>query len=75
MYDLRHAYHMIRTSKKEKHLRRILFRFNKNQQWQEYTLNRVTFGDLIMALTLEFAMAIHHQEGCNHRRPGSQSAG
>ena len=49
---------MIRRNEREKHLRRILFRFNKNQQCQEYAFNRVAFGDLKAALTLEVAKAI-----------------
>ena len=54
---------MIRTSEREKHLRRILYKFDKNQQWQEYTFNRVAFGDLIAALILEVAKAIIAENG------------
>ena len=46
---------MIRKSEKEKHLRRILYRFNSDQPWQEYAFNRVTFSHLIAVITLEVA--------------------
>ena len=62
MYDLKHAYHM---SEKEKHLSRIGYctGSNSDQPLQEYAFNRVAFGDLIAALTLEVAKAIIAEKG------------
>ena len=43
---------------KEKHVRRILFRFSQEEDWAVYAYNRVTFGDVIAALVLEVCKAI-----------------
>ena len=63
MYDLKHAYNMIRTTENEKHLRRVLYRFNSEQDWQEFAFHRVAFGNLIAALTLEVAKTLIAEKG------------
>ena len=63
MYTLKRAYHMIRMGEKDKHLGRILYRLSSDQPWQEYAFNRVAFGDLKAALTLEVAKAIFAEKG------------
>ena len=43
------------TGEKEKHLRRIVWRFNTKEFWRTYAFPRVTYGDRIAACALEVA--------------------
>ena len=40
-----------------------MHRFNSDQPWQDYAFNRVTFGHLIAALTIEVSKAIIAERG------------
>ena len=55
MTDLRKAYQSIHTGDMELHLRRFLFREDRNQPWKDYAFTRATFGDLAAGLILEIA--------------------
>ena len=45
------------TGEPEKHLRRIIWRFNPTDPWETYGFLRVTYGDRIAACALEVAKA------------------
>ena len=55
MTDLRKAYQSIHTGDMELHLRRFLFREDRNQPWEDFAFTRATFGDLAAGLILEIA--------------------
>ena len=53
MYDLSKAYNTMRTSLIEKHLRRFVWRFSEEEEWQDFGIDRVHFGDVTAACQLE----------------------
>ena len=53
MFDLSKAYNTMRTGVVEKHLRRFVWRFSEDEEWQDYGIDRVHFGDLSAACQLE----------------------
>ena len=53
MFDLSKAYNTMRTGIVEKHLRRFVWRFSENEEWQDYGIDRVHFGDRSAACQLE----------------------
>ena len=55
VFDLSKAYQSMYTGVKEKHLRRIVWRFNPEDPWETYGFLRVTYGDRIAACALEVA--------------------
>ena len=55
VYDLSKAYHSLRTGYKELHLRRFLYRFSREVEWEVYGYMVVAFGDVPAALALELA--------------------
>ena len=62
-YDLSKAYNTLRTGPVEKHLRRFIWRFDPSQEWQEYALDRVHFGDACAATQLEVAKNLVAEKG------------
>ena len=55
VFDLSKCYQQMFTGEKEKHLRRIVWRFNTNEYWKTFAFLRVTYGDRIAACALEVA--------------------
>ena len=53
IFDLSKAYNSMRTGVVEKHLRRFVWRFDENDDWQDYAIDRVHFGDTPAATSLE----------------------
>ena len=53
MFDLSKAYNTMRTGLVEKHLRRFVWRFGENEDWEIYAIDRVHFGDKPAACQLE----------------------
>ena len=53
MFDLSKAYNTMRTGVVEKHLRRFLWRWNEDEDWQDFAIDRVHFGDISAACQLE----------------------
>ena len=53
VFDLSKAYNTMRTSVVEKHLRRFVWRFDEDQEWEDYGIDRVHFGDRPAATQLE----------------------
>ena len=53
MYDLSKAYNTMRTGIVERHLRRFVWRFSEQKEWQDFAIDRVHFGDVPAACQLE----------------------
>ena len=55
--DLTKAYHTLRTGEKEKHLRRVVWRFGDlESSWRVFAFCTVSFGDKPAAALLEIAI-------------------
>ena len=52
-FDLSKAYNTLRTGLAERHLRRFVWRFSPNEEWEDFALDRVHFGDQCAATQLE----------------------
>ena len=63
VFDLSKAYQSMYTGEKEKHLRRIVWRFDTNEPWETYGFLRVTYGDRIAACALEVAKSLLFEYG------------
>ena len=54
VWDLSKAYHSIHTTKREKFLRLIVWRFGKlEEKWRVWGFDRVAFGDVPASVFLE----------------------
>ena len=53
LFDLSKAYNTMVTGVVEKHLRRFVWKFKEDEEWQDYGINRVHFGDTPAACLLE----------------------
>ena len=53
VFDLTKAYNRLKTGPVEKHLRRFVWRFSPDQDWTDFALDSVAFGDLPAANCLE----------------------
>ena len=62
-FDLQKAYNTLRTGLVERHVRRFVWRFSPSEQWQDYALDRVHFGDACAATQLEVAKDIIAEHG------------
>ena len=63
VFDLSKAYQSMYTGEQEKHLRRIVWRFNPTDPWETYGFLRVTYGDRIAACALEVAKGLIFELG------------
>ena len=54
-YDLSKAYNTMRTGIKERHLRRFVYKFHDDDDWEDYAFDCVHFGDRCAACQLEVA--------------------
>ena len=52
-YDLSKAYNSMKTTLKERHLRRFVWKFSDDEDWQDYAFDCVHFGDRCAACQLE----------------------
>ena len=52
-FDLSKAYNTLRTGLVEIHVRRFVWRFSPQEEWEDFALDRVHFGDLCAATQLE----------------------
>ena len=52
-YDLAKAYNTMRTGLVERHVRRFVWRFNEDEPFEDYAIDRVHFGDRSAACQLE----------------------
>ena len=64
-FDLSKAYNTLRTGPVERHLRRFVWRFNPGDDWQDFALDRVHFGDQCAATELEVGKDITADEGAH----------
>ena len=59
IFDISKAYNSIRTGLVKKHLRRLWFRFNPQEEWKLFGFNCVQFGDrpaaALMTIAVEMA--------------------
>ena len=53
MFDLSKAYNTMRTGIVERHLRRFIWRPSETDEWMDYAIDRVHFGDQSAACQLE----------------------
>ena len=53
LFDLSKAYNTMVTGVVEKHLRRFVWKFEEDAEWQDYGIDRVHFGDTPAACLLE----------------------
>ena len=53
LFDLSKAYNTMITGLVEKHLRRFVWKFNEEDDWEDYGIDRVHFGDTPAACLLE----------------------
>ena len=65
VYDLSKAYNTMQTGLVEKHLRRLVWRFNDDEPWTDYGFTCVAFGDRPAAAQLELAKKKSAQAGNN----------
>ena len=54
-YDLSKAYNTMKTGLKERHLRRFVWKFSDDSEWEDYAFDVVHFGDRCAACQLEVA--------------------
>ena len=52
-YDLSKAYNSMKTTLKERHLRRFVWKFSDDEDWEDYGFDCVHFGDRCAACQLE----------------------
>ena len=52
-YDLSKAYNTLRTGIKECHIRRFVWKFHDNDEWEDFAFDCVHFGDRYAATQLE----------------------
>ena len=45
IWDYAKAYHTVHTFAEEMHMRRLVWRFNPEDEWVTYGVNRMNFGD------------------------------
>ena len=62
-FDLCKAYNTLRTGLAERHIRRFVWRFSPQDDWQDFALDRVHFGDLCAATQLEVGKDLVADEG------------
>ena len=62
-YDLSKAYNTMRTGPRERHLRRFVWRFSEDDDWQDFAFDCVHFGDCCAATQLEVAKDMVADEG------------
>ena len=55
IWDYSKAYHTIYTFAEEMHMRRLVWRFNPEDPWVTYVVNRMNFGDRVATTALEVA--------------------
>ena len=53
VFDMSKAYNTMRTGLVEKHLRRFVWKFEEDEEWVDYAIDRVHFGDRTAATQLE----------------------
>ena len=53
MWDYSKAYHTVHTFPEEMHMRRLVWRFNPEDEWTTYRVNRMMFGDRPATTALE----------------------
>lgn len=64
VYDIHKAYNAIVTGEEEKHARRLVWRWGKeDQDWSTYAFVRMHFGDVPAAAGLQVAKELVAQEG------------
>ena len=62
-FDMAKAYNTIRTGPVERHLRRFVWRFSPNDDWEDFALDRMHFGDIPAACILEVGKDICADKG------------
>ena len=53
LFDLSKAYNSMKTGVVERHLRRFIWKFEENDDWQDFGIDKVHFGDTPAACFLE----------------------
>jgi hypothetical protein len=52
-YDLSRVYNTMRTGVRERHLRRFVWKFHEDDEWEDFAFDAVHFGDCCAATQLE----------------------
>ena len=63
VFDLTKAYNSLKTGPVEKHLRRFIWRFSPDEEWQDFAFDCVAFGDFPAANFLEIGRDITADAG------------
>ena len=63
VFDLTKAYNALQTDLVSKHLRRLVWRFNPDEEWTDYAFDCVAFGDVPAANCLEIGRNLTADEG------------
>ena len=63
VFDLSKAYNSLKTGSVEKHLRRLVWRFSPEEEWQDFAFDCVHFGDLPASNFLEIGRDLVAEKG------------
>ena len=63
MYDLTKAYNQLKTGPVERHLRRLIWRFSPEEEWQDFAFDTVAFGDCPAGNFLELGRDLIAESG------------
>ena len=63
VFDLTKAYNALQTDLVSKHLRRLVWRFDPEEEWTDYAFDCVAFGDVPAANCLEIGRNLTADEG------------
>ena len=71
-FDLSKAYNTLRTGMVERHVRRFVWRFSPQDDWVDFALDRVHFGDVSAATQLEVGKDLVAAAGVEIDKEASQ---
>ena len=71
-FDLSKAYNTLRTGMVERHVRRFVWRFSPQDDWIDFALDRVHFGDVSAATQLEVGKDLVADAGIEIDKEASQ---
>ena len=63
VYDLTKAYNQLKTGPVERHLRRLIWRFSPEEEWQDFAFDTVAFGDCPAGNFLELGRDLVAESG------------
>ena len=63
VWDYSKCYNSVRTTETERHLRRFIWRFEGEDTWRVFAIDRMHFGDRPAAIGLEVAKRLVAEHG------------